>query len=132
MLIKSCINPKIDILFETMIICRKQTKINHEVYFSTTPILKDKIKQINYKKNKELETKKNISGSMGKTVKPLNRVTCVNMSNSQTTSWTSLELITHYLFIYFKYFLLNYMIIKIDSNKVKHQPTTHISFEIRM
>jgi hypothetical protein len=50
MLIKSCINPKIDILFETMIICRKQTKIIHEVYFPTTPILKDKIKQINYKK----------------------------------------------------------------------------------
>ena len=67
---------------------------------------------------------------MGKTVKPLNRVTCVNMSNSRTTSWTPLELITHYLFIYFKYFLLNHMITKIDSNKVKHQPTTYISFEI--
>jgi hypothetical protein len=35
---------------------------------------------------------------MGKTVKPLNWVTCVNMSNSRTTSWTPLELITHYLF----------------------------------
>jgi hypothetical protein len=37
--------PKNKHLFETVIAYRKQTKINHTIYFLTNQILKDKIKK---------------------------------------------------------------------------------------
>jgi hypothetical protein len=41
-----------------------------------------------------------------------------NMSSLQLGSWTLVGLITWYVF---NYFLLNYIITKIDANKMKHQ-----------
>ena len=72
--------PKNRHLFET-IIPKKQTKINNAVYFPANPILNDEIKMNKLKIIKRPKTKKKHILSVGKLVKPVNRINRASTSN---------------------------------------------------